>query len=67
MQPNVQTPKNFSGTPIESLRPRDAGAIDLWDIGDLFRKNLGKIFFSVLLCVGAAIFYLNHTSPVYVS
>lgn len=51
----------------EQIRTKDTGTFDLWDLSDLFRKNLGKILFSVLLCVGSMLFYLDRARPVYQS
>jgi succinoglycan biosynthesis transport protein ExoP len=59
--------KVFAATSAGHAKSSGAGTVDLWAMIHLFRNNLGKIFFCVLLAVGAAAVYLSHVHPVYAS
>jgi succinoglycan biosynthesis transport protein ExoP len=57
----------FAATRMDHAKAAGAGTVDLWEMIHLFRNSLGKIFFCVLLAVGAVVVYLNHVHPVYAS
>ncbi len=57
----------FAATRAAHAKASGADTVDLWEMIHLFRNNLGKIFFCVLLAVGAVVVYLNHVHPVYAS
>jgi len=57
----------FAATRAEHAKASGAGTVDLWEMIHLFRNNLGKIFFCVLLAVGTVVVYLHHVHPVYAS
>jgi len=59
--------KAFAATGADHAKLSGAGTIDLWDMIHLFRNNLGKIFFCMLLAAGAVAIYLGHVHPVYAS
>lgn len=49
----------------ERAIPAHAATVDLRDVVQLFRRNLGKIFFCVLAVVGLALLYLDSSPPIY--
>ena len=57
----------FTAARGDLAKTSGAGTVDLWEMIHLFRNNLGKIFFCMLLAVGAVVVYLRHVHPVYAS
>src|SRR5690348_15604769 len=48
-------------------RPDYKETLDLREVINLFRNHFGKILVCVALGIGAALFYLHHTRPIYSS